>query len=152
MKRNTGGRETHEKNLRWTASAFATNAPTVQCLFKRWGFCICAQLKQSRLSQRTALKIGARLFLGPWVAGLFSLALAFLSRSERSNTLSSDLFNLLLAIRFSADARCRTLRWNTAIGRHSGCCRPNGDWRCCYLVYVIYSSSPRGINAQIITF
>lgn len=37
------------------------------------GFCISAQLKQSRLSQRTALKIGARLFLQPRVAGLFSL-------------------------------------------------------------------------------
>lgn len=40
---------------------------------QNWGFCISAQLKQSRLSQRTALKIGAWLFLRPRVAGLFSL-------------------------------------------------------------------------------
>lgn len=74
-------KEHPQKCVEWSASL--TAAAPAQCLFKTEAF-VCAKLKQSRLSQRTALKIGAGLFLQLRVAGLLSPAPAFLSRSDCS--------------------------------------------------------------------
>lgn len=51
------------------------------------GFCISTRLKRCSLSQRTPLKIGARLFFCNRVAGLYSLQVLLL------DILSGDLFS-----------------------------------------------------------
>jgi len=88
------------KSVRWTVFALIAAVPT-QCPFKSEAFVISAQLKQSRLSQRTALKIGAQLCCcREWQV----CSLCIYQQVWLLNPLSTDLFNLSLIIHFCLDA------------------------------------------------
>lgn len=88
--------KSQKRSVQWSVSSLTAAVPT-QCLFRTEAF-VSAQLKQSRLSQRTALKIGARLFFCGREWQVCSLCSAVSQQVWLLNTLCSDLCNLFLDI------------------------------------------------------